>query len=213
MSSSPTLDLRSPAVIFVNNLETDGRYKRWPASLISILQPAAPGQLRALRKNLFTLVAVLDPLNQQTPAMVEQILAAVEKPLPVRCGFLFVTAAGQQSIHGAAAKFVPFAEEEQPSAPPTTSADLAIVRAFAVAMRADEQKGFGALKWLHSFYGTVKDLTQLTVEDVKTSFLQRYSQGLWVSQSKVFLSWVLFVACCRAYMKFSVNLLAPLMPP
>ena len=44
---------------FLNNLETDIAYRRWPKSVTEVLRPTFPGMLRQIAKNLFTFVSCL----------------------------------------------------------------------------------------------------------------------------------------------------------
>ncbi|CAG9108221.1 unnamed protein product [Plutella xylostella] len=51
------LDIRDSAVTWVNDLETDERYRRWPASYMELLRPTYPGMLRNLRRNIYNYVS------------------------------------------------------------------------------------------------------------------------------------------------------------
>ena len=44
-------------VQFLNNLEADIAYRRWPKSVSEVLRPTFPGMLRQIAKNLFTFVS------------------------------------------------------------------------------------------------------------------------------------------------------------
>lgn len=50
------IDIRDSAISWINDIETDSAYKRWPASLMELLRPTFPGMLRHVRRNLFNLV-------------------------------------------------------------------------------------------------------------------------------------------------------------
>lgn len=51
------MDIRDSAINWVNDLEHDSAYKRWPSSLMELLRPTFPGMLRHVRRNLFNLVS------------------------------------------------------------------------------------------------------------------------------------------------------------
>ena len=60
LSSSSTkdfaIDIRDTAIMWVNDMENDAQYRRWPASVMDLLRPTFPGMLRNIRKNVFNLV-------------------------------------------------------------------------------------------------------------------------------------------------------------
>lgn len=51
------MDIRDSAIIWVNDIENDSRYKRWSPSLTELLRPTFPGMLRNIRRNLYNLVS------------------------------------------------------------------------------------------------------------------------------------------------------------
>lgn len=53
------IDIRDSAIHWLNDIETDLKYKRWSSSLIELLRPTFPGMLRNIRKNLYNLVSDL----------------------------------------------------------------------------------------------------------------------------------------------------------
>lgn len=52
------IDIRDSAIMWVNDIETDSQYRRWPSSVMDLLRPTFPGMLRNIRKNVFNLVSV-----------------------------------------------------------------------------------------------------------------------------------------------------------
>lgn len=50
------LDIRDTAIAWLNDLETDDRYRRWPSSFMEMLRPTYPGMLRNLRRNIYNYV-------------------------------------------------------------------------------------------------------------------------------------------------------------
>lgn len=53
------IDIRDSAVTWINDLENDAQYKRWPSSVMDLMRPTFPGMLRNVRKNLFNLVKTI----------------------------------------------------------------------------------------------------------------------------------------------------------
>uniref|UniRef100_A0A6B2KWC8 UDP-glucose:glycoprotein glucosyltransferase n=1 Tax=Arcella intermedia TaxID=1963864 RepID=A0A6B2KWC8_9EUKA len=90
-SSGPQLDLSSiqKNIIFVNNLDTDGRYYNWYPRVEDILQPVWPQQFHYVRKNFWTVVLVVDPADKTAASTAFQLLNLMWQNLPARIGFLF----------------------------------------------------------------------------------------------------------------------------
>ena len=58
------VDLRAGAkgaVVFLNNLEKDAKYKEWPADVGSLLKQS--WNLHSIRKNLYTCIVGVDPTS------------------------------------------------------------------------------------------------------------------------------------------------------
>jgi hypothetical protein len=72
-------------VTFFNNLEKDSTYtKRWPKKLKTLLMPS--WQLQALARNLYTVVAVVDPLTAGGAYLLQQMQMIWQQQYPVRIG-------------------------------------------------------------------------------------------------------------------------------
>ncbi|XP_045529662.1 UDP-glucose:glycoprotein glucosyltransferase [Pieris brassicae] len=101
------LDIRDTAITWLNDLETDERYRRWPASFMELLRPTYPGMLRNLRRNIYNYVIIIDPtspsslpplklgetlLKHSTPVRVGVVLAPNNTPLgiAIRSAFNYV---------------------------------------------------------------------------------------------------------------------------
>ena len=54
--SNYAVDVRDPAVVYINNIEKDRKYSGWPSSVQEMLRPTFPGMLRHIRKNFFHMV-------------------------------------------------------------------------------------------------------------------------------------------------------------
>lgn len=53
------IDIRDSAVVWINDIEADRKYRKWSDSLLDLLRPTFPGMLRSIRRNLFNLVIIL----------------------------------------------------------------------------------------------------------------------------------------------------------
>lgn len=51
------IDIRDSAINWINDIENDSKYSRWPTNLMELLRPTFPGMLRQVRRNLFNLVS------------------------------------------------------------------------------------------------------------------------------------------------------------
>lgn len=89
------IDIRDSAITWINDLENDAQYRRWPGSVMDLLRPTFPGMLRNIRKNLFNLVIVLDPVTGDDAGrdIVKLAESFVVHSAPVRVGLVFDTRA------------------------------------------------------------------------------------------------------------------------
>lgn len=53
------IDIRDSAIVWINDMENDAQYKRWPSSVLDLLRPTFPGMMRNVRKNIFNLVSII----------------------------------------------------------------------------------------------------------------------------------------------------------
>lgn len=75
--------------MWINDLENDSQYKRWPSSLMDLLRPSFPGMLRNVRKNLFNLVLLVDPTTPDSRGIIKLAESFVIHLAPVRLGLVF----------------------------------------------------------------------------------------------------------------------------
>ncbi|XP_060561389.1 UDP-glucose:glycoprotein glucosyltransferase 1-like, partial [Ruditapes philippinarum] len=83
------LDIRHSAVQYINDLETDEKYKVWPDQMQDILRPTYPGMLRHVAKNFFNLVFIIDPLEKDSRELLKIAEAFYVHSVPVRIGLVF----------------------------------------------------------------------------------------------------------------------------
>ncbi|XP_006877381.1 PREDICTED: UDP-glucose:glycoprotein glucosyltransferase 1 [Chrysochloris asiatica] len=84
------VDIRSPAILWINNLEVDSRYNSWPSSLQELLRPTFPGVIRQIRKNLHNMVFIIDPAHETTAELINTAEMFLSNHIPLRIGLIFV---------------------------------------------------------------------------------------------------------------------------
>lgn len=86
------LDFRHPAILWINDLEKDSQYNKWPSSYYDLLRNNFFGGLRTIRKNLYNLVVIIDPSQVETSyELLKNLEAYFVHELPLRIGLIFVT--------------------------------------------------------------------------------------------------------------------------
>ncbi|XP_005180667.1 UDP-glucose:glycoprotein glucosyltransferase [Musca domestica] len=83
------IDIRDTAISWINDIEKDMQYRRWPSSVMDLLRPTFPGMLRNIRKNVFNLVLVVDPLQPSSRNLIKLAESFVLHLAPVRLGLVF----------------------------------------------------------------------------------------------------------------------------
>ncbi|KAK6487138.1 UDP-glucose:glycoprotein glucosyltransferase 2 isoform X1 [Huso huso] len=84
------LDIRHPAVMWVNDIETDHLYQSWPSSCQELLRQTFPGVIRQIRRNFFSLVLFIHPAQEETVELVKLAELFYQHKIPLRIGFVFV---------------------------------------------------------------------------------------------------------------------------
>ncbi|KAK6033739.1 UDP-glucose:Glycoprotein Glucosyltransferase [Ostertagia ostertagi] len=96
--SKYAVDYRNANPIYLNNLDTDMRYKHWRNSVKLLLEPYYPGMIRPIARNLFNLVSsfyfleyifVVDPAGKESRKLMKMALSLFQHDVPLRIGFLF----------------------------------------------------------------------------------------------------------------------------
>uniref|UniRef100_A0A3Q2EG56 UDP-glucose ceramide glucosyltransferase-like 1 n=1 Tax=Cyprinodon variegatus TaxID=28743 RepID=A0A3Q2EG56_CYPVA len=90
VDDSYALDIRHPAIMWMNDIENDQMYRSWPASVQELLRATFPGVIRQIRRNFFNLVLFLDPLQEETVELVKLAELFFKHKIPLRIGFVFV---------------------------------------------------------------------------------------------------------------------------
>lgn len=85
------VDIRDSAIHWINDIEKDAKYRSWPSTCYELLRPAFPGMVRSVRKNLFNVVVVIDPLIPDVRGITKLVESFVVHSAPIRCGIVFDT--------------------------------------------------------------------------------------------------------------------------
>ncbi|XP_026726157.1 UDP-glucose:glycoprotein glucosyltransferase [Trichoplusia ni] len=82
------LDIRDTAITWLNDLESDERYRRWPSSYMELLRPTYPGMLRNLRRNIYNYIIVVDPTSTASGPPLKLGETLLKHATPVRVGLV-----------------------------------------------------------------------------------------------------------------------------
>ncbi|XP_011488137.1 UDP-glucose:glycoprotein glucosyltransferase 2 isoform X3 [Oryzias latipes] len=90
VDDSYALDIRHPAIMWMNDIENDHIYQNWPSGLQELLRATFPGVIRQIRRNFFNLVLFLDPLQEESVELLKLAELFYKHKIPLRIGFVFV---------------------------------------------------------------------------------------------------------------------------
>ncbi|XP_074551732.1 UDP-glucose:glycoprotein glucosyltransferase 2 isoform X1 [Halichoeres trimaculatus] len=90
VDDSYALDIRHPAIMWVNDIENDPIYRSWPSGVQELLRATFPGVIRQIRRNFFNLVLFLDPAQPESVELVKLAELFFKHKIPLRIGFVFV---------------------------------------------------------------------------------------------------------------------------
>ena len=62
--ASLRIEVTHPAVYYINNIEKERRYQQFPQSLRALLQMSMFGQMSFCRRNVLTMIFVVDPATE-----------------------------------------------------------------------------------------------------------------------------------------------------
>uniref|UniRef100_A0A8D2L7X9 UDP-glucose ceramide glucosyltransferase-like 1 n=1 Tax=Varanus komodoensis TaxID=61221 RepID=A0A8D2L7X9_VARKO len=140
------LDIRHSSIVWINNIEKDQMYDKWPSSFQELLKPAYAGMMRQIRRNLYNLVLFIDPTQEEAVHFIKLVEVIYSQKVPIRIGFVFVVNT-DEVVDG------------------NQDAGVALWRAFNfVAEEMDIPEAFGSI--IH-MYREVKDGGVLSVSHVK----------------------------------------------
>ncbi|XP_030212800.1 UDP-glucose:glycoprotein glucosyltransferase 1 [Gadus morhua] len=151
--SDYAVDIRHPAINWINNLETDHRYSSWPYNVQELLRPTFPGVIRQIRKNFHNLVIVLDPTQENAAELLNVAEMFYTNNIPLRIGLVFVVS-DEDDVDG------------------MEDAGVALVRAYHyMCHEVDSQSAFEAVI---SMFNQVVPGGRLSVGDVVKVLEKRY---------------------------------------
>ncbi|XP_069563366.1 UDP-glucose:glycoprotein glucosyltransferase 1 isoform X1 [Brachyistius frenatus] len=151
--SDYAVDIRNPAISWINNLETDHRYSSWPYNVQELLRPTFPGVIRQIRKNFHNLVIIMDPTQENAAELLSVAEMFYANNIPLRIGLVFVVSV-EDDIDG------------------MQDAGVALVRAFNyISDEVDSQSAFEAVI---SMFNRVPIGGQLSVGDVVKVLEKRF---------------------------------------
>ena len=89
---SHVVDVRTPAAVFLNDMQKDPRYAQFAGQLNQILGMYLqyPGQMLFLRFNLATVLFVIDPTDLDQLSVLGRISQYIQRAVPLRFAVLFI---------------------------------------------------------------------------------------------------------------------------
>lgn len=74
--------------VWLNDLEKDSRYQQYHPTLYALLQGGHPQQFKFVRKNLYSVLFVLDLSKHQNLLEIFKLFEIIEQGIPIRFGFI-----------------------------------------------------------------------------------------------------------------------------
>ena len=109
-STSLRIDAKHPAVFVLNDVAKDKRYAQWPPTVRELLRPNMWGQISFCRKNVFTMVFVVDPATEDGLAALGYMGSLFQQGAPIRFGVVLAPGASRaaKGAKGGARRGTPF---------------------------------------------------------------------------------------------------------
>ncbi|KAG7227632.1 hypothetical protein INR49_005447 [Caranx melampygus] len=184
VDDSYALDIRHPAIMWINDIENDPMYRSWPAGVQELLRATFPGVIRQIRRNFFNLVLFLDPVQEESVELVKLAELFYKHKIPLRIGFVFVVNT-KDEIDGFSDAGVGFyrllnyiADEYDLS--------QALMSVVSDAALFYKKSGLGALP-LALFNGVPLSPDEMDPEELETIILQRIMDTTTAFQRAVFM--------------------------
>ena len=155
-ASQYAVDIRDSAIHFVNDIEKDSQYKRWSSNIMELLLPSYPGVLRSIRRNMYNLVLVVDPVQNDARSIIRLAESFLVHNAPLRVWLVF-------SVNS------------DPKLTGREDAGVAVLNAFNyVSQRTNPADG---LSFITDLFAVVGDEV-VTVKDVEHMLKTKYSADL-----------------------------------
>ncbi|XP_060690892.1 UDP-glucose:glycoprotein glucosyltransferase 1 isoform X2 [Hemiscyllium ocellatum] len=139
------VEIRNPAIYWINNLEIDSKYNSWPSNVQELLRPTFLGVIRQIRKNFHNFVLIVDPTDESTPELLKTAEMFYTNDIPLRIGLVFVV-------------------DDSDEADGLKDPGVALFRAFNFV--ADELDNMKAFQTIISIYSKVKEGEKLAIEHI-----------------------------------------------
>ncbi|GCC23619.1 UDP-glucose:glycoprotein glucosyltransferase 1 isoform X3 [Chiloscyllium punctatum] len=139
------VEIRNPAIYWINNLEIDSKYNSWPSNVQELLRPTFLGVIRQIRKNFHNFVLIVDPTDESTPELLKTAEMFYMNDIPLRIGLVFVV-------------------DDSDEADGLKDPGVALFRAFNFV--ADELDNMKAFQTIISIYSKVKEGEKLAIEHI-----------------------------------------------
>uniref|UniRef100_A0A674KEL9 UDP-glucose ceramide glucosyltransferase-like 1 n=1 Tax=Terrapene triunguis TaxID=2587831 RepID=A0A674KEL9_9SAUR len=132
--------------IWVNNIEKDHIYNKWPTSFQELFKQTFSGVIQQIRRNLYNLVLFIDPVQEHAADFVKLAELFYHHNIPLRIGFVFILNTNEE-IDG------------------NEDAGVALLRAFNyIAEESDTSQAFISMT---NMYHKMKDGDIFTVNHVR----------------------------------------------
>uniref|UniRef100_A0A674KC08 UDP-glucose ceramide glucosyltransferase-like 1 n=1 Tax=Terrapene triunguis TaxID=2587831 RepID=A0A674KC08_9SAUR len=146
VDDSCSLDIRHSSIIWVNNIEKDHIYNKWPTSFQELFKQTFSGVIQQIRRNLYNLVLFIDPVQEHAADFVKLAELFYHHNIPLRIGFVFILNTNEE-IDG------------------NEDAGVALLRAFNyIAEESDTSQAFISMT---NMYHKMKDGDIFTVNHVR----------------------------------------------
>ncbi|XP_028175113.1 UDP-glucose:glycoprotein glucosyltransferase [Ostrinia furnacalis] len=109
------LDMRDTAITWLNDLEADERYRRWPSSYMDLLRPTYPGMLRNLRRNIYNYVIIVDPTSLTSGPPIKLGETLLKHATPVRVGLILAPGSEDSRLEAAVRSAFNYVAQERNS--------------------------------------------------------------------------------------------------
>ena len=150
------IDIRDTAVNWVNDLEKDKMYDRWPRDIMEMLRPTFPGMMRSVRKNFFNIVVICDPAKAKCRPVLKMLESFYLHSAPTRIGIVFAVDPDQDK-NG------------------SNDPGCALLNAYNYIRQ--KETNTDALAFITKVYSSIDDDAQdVTVEDVHDNFKAKYGE-------------------------------------
>lgn len=100
------------AVLYLNDIEKDPEYSSWPTSMQEMLYRAQFGGAPTVRRNLFTMMLVVDPASGNPNPAIDAIAQLLNAQFPLRVGVLIVNE--DDAVEGHLSELPPWDDGDRP---------------------------------------------------------------------------------------------------